>query len=173
MKTLRYGIEIETVGLNRERLARAIQTVVGGDAVDEQYAAVELFRGTMVRHSAVVHRRAQPSRRAVNFEGDAWPGYVPVRLPDTVMVQEKLPPGAAAVVLNKSHSYTDIYLPLDTHQKTLFDAVDGKRTIGEIAPQAAERHAARVMFEGLWWYDQIVFDTSRPSGREVDGAPRS
>ena len=35
MKTLRYGIEIETVGLNRERLARAIQTVVGGDAVDE------------------------------------------------------------------------------------------------------------------------------------------
>ena len=45
-----------------------------------------------------------------------------MRLPDTVMVQEKLPPGAAAVVLNKSHSYTDIYLPLDTHQKTLFDA---------------------------------------------------
>jgi hypothetical protein len=35
LKTLRYGIEIETVGLNRERLARAIQTVVGGDAVDE------------------------------------------------------------------------------------------------------------------------------------------
>ena len=33
MKTLRYGIEIETVGLNRERLARAIQTVVGGEVV--------------------------------------------------------------------------------------------------------------------------------------------
>lgn len=35
MKTLRYGIEIETVGLNRECLARAIQTVVGGEAAPE------------------------------------------------------------------------------------------------------------------------------------------
>jgi len=35
MKTLRYGIEIETVGLNRERLARAIQTAVGGEVVNE------------------------------------------------------------------------------------------------------------------------------------------
>ena len=35
MKTLRYGIEIETVGLNRERLARAIQTVTGGDVVND------------------------------------------------------------------------------------------------------------------------------------------
>ena len=35
MKTLRYGIEIETVGLNRERLARAIQTVTGGNVVNE------------------------------------------------------------------------------------------------------------------------------------------
>lgn len=35
LKTLRYGIEIETVGLNRERLARAIQTVTGGNVVNE------------------------------------------------------------------------------------------------------------------------------------------
>jgi hypothetical protein len=30
VKTLRFGIEIETVGCSRDRLARAIQTVVGG-----------------------------------------------------------------------------------------------------------------------------------------------
>jgi hypothetical protein len=30
MKTLRFGIEIETVGLSREDLARAIHSVVGG-----------------------------------------------------------------------------------------------------------------------------------------------
>jgi hypothetical protein len=30
LKTLRFGIEIETVGLDRERLARAIQGAVGG-----------------------------------------------------------------------------------------------------------------------------------------------
>ncbi|MGH9885617.1 MAG: amidoligase family protein, partial [bacterium] len=31
MKTLRFGIEIETVGLGRQDLARAIHSVVGGD----------------------------------------------------------------------------------------------------------------------------------------------
>jgi SAM-dependent methyltransferase len=144
------------------------RTLLNRLPVDQQYAAVELFRGTMVRHSAVVHRRDRPNRDRVSFEGDRWLGYVPVRLPDTVMVQEKLPPGAAAVVLNKGHTYTDIYLPLSTQQKRLFDAIDGRRSIGEIAPHPAQRDAAKVLFEGLWRYDQIVFDTSLSSR---DAAP--
>jgi SAM-dependent methyltransferase len=133
--------------------------------VNEQYTAVELFRGTMVRHSAVVHRRDRPSHPCVSFAGDTWPGYVPVRLPDTIIVQDRLPPGAAAVLINKSHTYTDIYLPLTAQQKKLFEAIDGKRTIAEIAPQVAQREAARVLFEGLWWYDQIVLDASSQAGR--------
>ncbi len=126
----------------------------------EQYAAVELFRGTMVRHSAVVHRRERPRQHSVSFQGEAWPDYVPVRLPDTIVVQEKVPPGAAAVVLNKRHTYTDIYLPIDARQKHLFDRIDGRRTITEIAPDMTQRDAARRIFEGLWWYDQIVVDAS-------------
>ena len=35
-----------------------------------------------------------------------------------------------------------------TEQKKLFDAIDGKRTISEIAPQTAQRNAARVLFGG-------------------------
>jgi hypothetical protein len=35
MKTLRFGIEIETVGLSRERLARAIQAAAGGNVAPE------------------------------------------------------------------------------------------------------------------------------------------
>jgi SAM-dependent methyltransferase len=128
--------------------------------IEEQYAAVELFRGTMVRHSAVVHRRERPNLPAVSFEGDAWTGYVPVRLPDTIAVLERLPTGAAAVAINKRHTYTDIFLPMNAQQKKLFDAIDGKRTIAEIAPHAAQRDAARILFEGLWWYDQVVFDAS-------------
>ena len=131
----------------------------------EQYAAVELFRGTMVRHSAVLYRRDRPELRVDGFEGDAWLGYVPVRLPGTIVVQERLPPGSAAVVINQRHTYTDIYLPLSRQQKALFDAIDGKRSIGEIAPQPAQRQAARVLFEGLWWYDQVVFDASAHAGR--------
>lgn len=127
----------------------------------EQYAAVELFRGTMVRHSAVVYRNDNPETQQVGFAGDAWLDYVPMRVQDTVCVQERLPPGAAAVLINRTHTYTDIYLPLDTQQKKMFDAIDGTCTIGMIGGEHERRDAARALFEQLWWYDQIVFDTSR------------
>ena len=82
-------------------------------------------------------------------------------MPDTISVRERLPPGAAAVLINRNHTYTDLYLPIDAPQKKLFEKIDGKRSIGEIAQESAQRDAARVLFEGLWWYDQVVFDASR------------
>ncbi|MDP2792838.1 MAG: methyltransferase, partial [Sulfurisoma sp.] len=84
-----------------------------------QYAAVELFRGSMLRHSVVAYRNDRPHHDSVSFKGDAWLGYVPIRLPDTIVVQEKLPPGAAAVLINRNHTYTDLYLPIDARQKKL------------------------------------------------------
>jgi len=137
------------------------QTLLTRLPAEKQYAAVELFRGSMVRHSAVAYRNDRPNHGSINFIDDAWLGYVPIRLPDTICVQEKLPPGAAGVLINRSHTYTDIYLPINAQQKNLFDAVDGKRSIGEIAPETALRKIARVLFEGLWHYDQVVFDASR------------
>src|SRR6185436_14107231 len=129
--------------------------------VEDQYAAVELFRGSMVRHSAVAYRNDRPNRNSVNFDDDGWLGYVPIRMPNTICVQEKLPPGAAAVLINRNHAYTDIYLPIDAQQKRMFDAIDGKRSIGELVPETARRGTARVLFEGLWQYDQVVFDASQ------------
>ena len=59
----------------------------------EQYAAVELFRGTMVRHSVIAYRDDSPGdAQPISFDGDAWLGYVPLRMPDTICVQERLPP---------------------------------------------------------------------------------
>ena len=130
---------------------------------EQQYAAVELFRGSMVRHSVVAYRKDRPNHESIDFTGDAWLGYVPIRMANTICVQEKLPPGAAAVLINRSHTYTDIYLPINAQQKNLYDAVDGKRSIGEIAPETALRKIARVLFEGLWQYDQVVFDASQHS----------
>jgi SAM-dependent methyltransferase len=127
--------------------------------VEEGYAAIELFRGTMVRHTVVAYR-SDSSRTVTDiFDGNAWLHYVPIRLPDTIMVEEGLPAGAAAVLINRWHTYTDLYLPIDAQQKSLFDAIDGQRTIAEIAPDGALRPVARVLFERLWWYDQVVFDT--------------
>ena len=126
----------------------------------EQYAAVELFRGTMIRHSVVAYRDDSPAA-PVSFDGDAWLDYVPIRVPDTICVQERLPPGAATVLINRTHTYTDIYLPIDVQEKKIFDAIDGERTIGEIVVEPGQHGTARAFFERLWRYDQVVFDTSR------------
>jgi hypothetical protein len=135
----------------------------------EQFAAVELFRGTMVRHSAIVYRDDGTNRLPrIDFDGGRWLDYVPIRLPETICVQERLPAGAAAVLINQTHTYRDLYLPITASEKRLFDAIEGNRSIADTMEhawqpphQAASRDAARVFFERLWRYDQIVFDASR------------
>jgi len=128
---------------------------------EEQYAAIELFRGTMVRHSVVVHRGDGPAVSSrIDFSGDAWREYRPIRLSDTVVVRERLPPGAVAVLINRNHTYTDLYLPIDARQERLLAGVDGERTIGEIGAGAHADDIARAFFEQLWLWDQIVLDTS-------------
>ena len=127
----------------------------------KQYAAAEVFRGAMMSHSVIVRRDDRPGRsQATGFSGDAWLDDVPVRVPDTVCVQERLPPGAAAVLINRAHTDTDIYVPIDAHEKRLVDAIDGDRSIGEIAGDE-QRDLSRTLFERLWWHDQVVFDRSR------------
>jgi SAM-dependent methyltransferase len=138
---------------------------LAGLAVEAQYAAIELFRGTMVRHAVVAHRADRVAEdAAVDFAGEAWPGYVPIRLPDTVVVRERLPPGAAAVLINRNHTYTDLYLPIDARQERLLAAIDGTRSIAEICGEAGDRGLAHAFFQQLWRWDQVVFDTSRAKG---------
>jgi SAM-dependent methyltransferase len=128
----------------------------------EQYAAVELFRGTMVVHSVVAYRDDSPDGwKPIGFGGDDWRGYVPIRMPDTICVQEKLPPGAAGVLINRAHPYTDIYLPIDAQQKKMFDAIDGETSIDEIVRGQTKADTARKFFEKLWWHDQVVIDASQ------------
>jgi SAM-dependent methyltransferase len=137
-----------------------------------QYAAVELFRGTMVRHSTVVYRNDRPGNvQPVCFDDNIWLDYVPLRLPDTICVQQRLPPGAAAVLINQSHTYTDLYLPIDAQQKQMFDSIDGERTIGEIARQHGDPNTARAFFERPWWYDQVVFDAPRRQSLPLAAKP--
>jgi hypothetical protein len=130
----------------------------------EQHAAVELFRGTMSTHSFVAYRddyagQSQP----IPFAGDNWGGYVPIALPWTVCVRERLPPGAAAVLINRMHTFTDLICTVDSFEDRLLAAIDGKRTLAEILKLSAREDEPRALafFERLWRYDQIVFDASR------------
>jgi SAM-dependent methyltransferase len=130
-------------------------------SVEEQYAAVELFRGTMIRHTAVAYRSDRPgSATPIAFDGDRWLDYVPIRMPGTISVDKKLPPGAAAVLINPSHTYTDLYLPISEVEVRLFEAIDGVRKIRSIGEEHRCLEVARRLFQRLWWYDQVVFDAS-------------
>jgi SAM-dependent methyltransferase len=127
---------------------------------EEQYAALELFRGTMVRHSVVAYRRDALPLAAVDFSRDEWLDYVPIRLPDTVVVHDRLPAGASAVLINRSHTFTDLYLPIDAQQERLLEAIDGKRRIRDMGRATADCDFARAFFEHLWRWDQIIFSTA-------------
>ena len=140
----------------------------------EQYAAIELFRGTMVTHSAIVYRNDDPEPQDVSFAGAAWRGYVPLRMSDTMCLQERLPPGAAAVLLYPGHTFRDLVMPIDATELSLFAGIDGNRSIDDIVDlpspgsRASRLDIARRLFERLWWYDQVVFDTSRQRVTSLD-----
>ena len=135
----------------------------------EQYAAIELFRGTMVRHSMVAYRNdSAGGPQQISLTGDTWLGYVPIRMADTICVQDHLPPGAAAVLINRTHTYRDLFMPIGPTEKQLFDAIDGDRSIGDIVERilspshrTTNFDIARAFFERLWWHDQVVFDASQ------------
>ena len=129
-----------------------------------EHAAMELFRGSMTRHSAIAHRSDRDAPAAPDFE-DALE-YVPVRLPETVAVRERLPAGAAAVLINRSHTFTDLYLPVDAARERFWNAIDGARTIRDICAARADAGFALDFVRALWRWDQVVFDTSR-SGRAI------
>lgn len=130
-----------------------------------QHAAVELFRGTIVSHSFIAYRddRSYESQ-PITFVGDSWRDYIPISLPWTVCVRERLPPGSVAVLINRSHTFTDLILTLDSFEDRLLGAIDGNRTLGEILKFAErtgdDKRRALSFFERLWQYDQVVFDAS-------------
>jgi len=150
-------------------LARLPQSArLAGLPAGEQFAAAELFRGTMIRHSAIVARDDdQEAAAPVSFSGETWKEFVPIPLADTIVVRERLPPGAAAVLINRGHTDPDLYLPIDEGEERLYQAIDGVRTIDEIAHLAGERDQPAAFFERLYWHDQIGLDTSRAASGRV------
>ncbi len=68
------------------------------------------------------------------------------------------------MLINRAHTHTDIYLPIDEQEKRMFDRIDGVHTIREIVGGGAHDHG-RSLFERLWWHDQIVLDASKASSR--------
>jgi SAM-dependent methyltransferase len=130
---------------------------------EEQYAALELFRGDMLRHNLVAHRPEKANEQALHFDGIDWSGYVPLRLPDIIISRNRLA-GKAAVLVNPANSDPELALPVDELELQLFNAIDSRRAVADIIDLvAAERGKkadaigarARLLFEQLWWYDLV------------------
>ena len=139
-------------------------------ALDEpaQHAAAELFRGTITQHSVIACRDDCPTEiQPIRFEGEEWRNYIPIRSPGALCVREGIPRGSAAVLLNPAHKYPDLVLPINAAQYSLFDQIDGKRTLADIVRNEDDKDdETRGMrfFQRLWQHDQIVFDASQAVG---------
>jgi SAM-dependent methyltransferase len=118
----------------------------------EQYALVELFRGTITRHTAIAHRADDPAAGTVDFADAAVDRWVPLTVPTALAIEERLPPGAAAALIDSGHADTDLVLFVDRRGLATFRSIDGRRTVGELGPGAA------AFVERLWRHDIVVLD---------------
>lgn len=126
---------------------------------EEQYAAMELFRGTMALHHAIVERQDEVPR-AVRFDDGSCLDHRPIRQPGTVCVEERLPPGAAGVLINRRHTDTDLILPIDRAEKRFYEDIDGQLTLRELAARHPRVQSPHRFVERLWQYDQVVLDAT-------------
>ena len=88
---------------------------------------------------------------------------MPLHLPWTACIRDRVPSGFAAVLINPAHTYPDLALPIDAAQERVFAAIDGKRSVKNILRSAARElgeERGRRFIERLWEYDQIVFDAT-------------
>ena len=120
----------------------------------EQYALVELFRGTITRHTAIAHRADDPAAATLDFADAAVDRWVPLTVPTALAIEERLPAGAAAALIDSGHADTDLVLFVDRRGLATFRSIDGRRTVGELGPGAA------ALVERLWRHDLVVLDTT-------------
>jgi SAM-dependent methyltransferase len=120
----------------------------------EQYAVVELFRGTMTRHTAIAFAADDATSGVLDFTDPAVGRWVPVPVPTAIAVEERLPPGTAAALINRAHTDTDLVLFADRRRHEIFRSIDGDRSIAQLGADAAD------FVERLWRHDLVVLDTT-------------
>jgi SAM-dependent methyltransferase len=124
----------------------------------ERYAILELFRGTMTRHTAIAFAADDAASGALDFTDPHVGQWVPIPAPTAIAVQERLPPGAAAALINRAHTDSDLVLFADRHQYEIFRSIDGSRSIAQLGADAS------AFVERLWRHDLVVLDATAVGG---------
>lgn len=123
----------------------------------DQFTMMELFRGTIARHSLIAHRNDSPVPPFV-WSDQGWRDYIPIVPATVVVVEERLPTGIAAAVINRAHVDRDLVCFLTIDELAVFDCIDGKTRIGAVAGASSE------LFERLWLHDLVVIDATGVPG---------
>ena len=146
----------------------------------EQYAITELLRGDIKKHVFIACRDDRPvAEYAIDFSGEDWRRFVPIRNPGLEASRDNLPPAGIARLRWAVHDYPEIAAVVDDNQARLFDLVNGERTIAEIVAASAitgvaagPGEYARNFFESMWDFDYFWF--RKPTGAGGPGlAPES
>ncbi|MDH5518902.1 MAG: methyltransferase [Acidimicrobiia bacterium] len=121
----------------------------------EQFAALELFRGTMTRHNVIAYGNDSPlPTHPVRWDDEDWKSYVPIRPTTVTMVEDRLPPGVAAVLINRAHTDRDLVFFLDAEARRIVEQLDDERPLGDLDGSSAQ------LFQRLWWHDLIMVDAA-------------
>ena len=124
---------------------------------------MELWRGTMTAHSLVIGRDHGGPRTPIGFDDERWKALCADSSALHIMRS-----GAAAAGRRGGTAEQEPSVPRPDPSdrrsgKRMFDRINGRRSIEEIAAGAGGDDASRrapMFFEKLWRYDQVTFDAS-------------
>ena len=134
---------------------------------------IELFRGTMLRHSLTAYQTMAPTLRRDQF---CQRRLACLRAHSNVghhLCSRSAAAGAAAVLINQTHTYRDLFFPSGHGKKTCSTRLMGSAASARSwkqrrHPRTEKRpRSPRAFFERLWWHDQVVFDSSRTRTRST------
>lgn len=124
-----------------------------------QHAAMELYRGTIDRHSVIAFHSGDG--RSGHIDWTDVGAAVPVVDPAAIAVDDRsrLPDGVAAALINRMHASSDVVLFADADELGWFRSIDGGAGVSDLGIPAP-------FVRRLWRHDLIVLDTTSSSAAD-------
>ncbi|SDT25268.1 Methyltransferase domain-containing protein [Microlunatus soli] len=124
---------------------------------DEQFAAVELFRGTIASHTAIAYAANDDTVSQPDLDDDAVSEWRPLIAPTTRIATAGDSTRAGrpgAVLRNAAHAESDLALPVTDAEFAVVRRIDGTATVGDLVGDNVD------LIRRLFRHDLIVLDTT-------------
>lgn len=106
----------------------------------QQWAITELYRAATNMHFfTACHRDRHEASYRIDFESSDWRTLVPTLNPTVQADNSNLPAGSISRLYTPTHRFPEIHRNITAIEATLFNLVDGQRSIEEALTIAAQR----------------------------------